>query len=117
MHEMAITENILQIVLAEAKKAGAGRVSKISLVIGELSAIEDASVQLYFEMLSDDTMAAGARLEFTHMAATLRCNACEHCYPKQGHSFICPRCGSDGMLTGDAKEFYVESIEVECADG
>ncbi len=113
MHEMTVTENMLNIVLAEAEKAGAKRVSKITLVIGELSSIIDDSVQLYFDMLSEGTPAAGALLDFTHIPATLRCRACGHIFPKHASNFTCPLCGGDGALTGDAKEFYVESIEVE----
>lgn len=113
MHEMAVTANILHLVLDETERAGASRVKKITLVIGELSSILDDSVQLYFDLLCEDTPAAGATLEFKRVAATLRCRNCGHTFTKQGSSFVCPACGGDGALTGDAKEFYIESIEVE----
>ncbi|HEX2949782.1 MAG TPA: hydrogenase maturation nickel metallochaperone HypA [Armatimonadota bacterium] len=113
MHEMAVTSNILDIVLTEAEKAGAAKVTRITLVIGELSSIIDESVQLYFDMLSEETLAAGAILDFHRIYATLRCRACGHTFKKQGSHFTCPLCGEQGMLTGDAKEFYIESIEVE----
>jgi hydrogenase nickel incorporation protein HypA/HybF len=113
MHEMAVTSNILSIVLAEAEKAGAARVTEITLVIGELSSIIDESVQLYFDILSKDTSAAGAKLEFKRIPATLRCSACRKTFHKKGSHFTCPFCGQAGVLTGDGKEFYIESIEVE----
>lgn len=113
MHEMAVTSNILDIVVAEAAKAGAARVAKITLVIGDLSSIIDESVQLYFDLLSKDTLAAGAALDFKRLPATLRCSSCGHTYAKHGSSFECPLCGHDGVLTGAGKEFYIESIEVE----
>ncbi|HEX2999685.1 MAG TPA: hydrogenase maturation nickel metallochaperone HypA [Armatimonadota bacterium] len=113
MHEMAITDNILHIALAEAEKAGAHRITGITLVIGELSSVVDDSVQFYFDFLSKDTIAEGAKLTFKRIPATLRCRACGKTYPKQESDFTCPSCGGDGMLTGDAREFYIESIEVE----
>ncbi|HEY3378858.1 MAG TPA: hydrogenase maturation nickel metallochaperone HypA [Armatimonadota bacterium] len=113
MHEMAVTDNMLQIVLAEAKRAEVAKVISITLVIGELSSIMDESVQLYFDMLSEETLAAGAQLIFQRIPATLRCRACGHTYPKAGTDFTCPQCAGEGALTGDAKEFYIESIEVE----
>ena len=114
MHEMAVTDNILQIILAEARKEGAARVTRITLVIGELSSIMDESVQLYFDMLCEGTLAEKAELVFHRVYATLRCQACAHIFSKQAHGFICPQCGGAGMLTGDAKEFYIESMEIEC---
>lgn len=113
MHEMAVTENILRIVLTQAESAGVSRVTKIGLVIGELSSIIDESVQMYFSLLSENTIAADAVLEFKHIPATLKCINCGHTFPKKDHHFTCPQCGGNSRFTGDAKEFYIEAIEVE----
>lgn len=113
MHEMAITASVIQLAVTEAEKAGASRITQITLVIGELSSILDDSVQLYFDMLSEGTLAAGATLAFIRHPATLRCRDCGRTFPKHGRQFTCPHCGGPGALTGDAKEFYIESIEVE----
>lgn len=113
MHEMAITENILNITVAEAKKVNASRVSKIILVIGDLSSIIDESVQMFFDLLSEGTIAEHAKLDFKRVHLTLYCVHCHHTYQRIGHLFTCPLCGQDGKLTGDAKEFYIEAIEVE----
>jgi hydrogenase nickel incorporation protein HypA/HybF len=113
MHEMAVTSNILQIVLAETERAGASRIDKITLVIGELSSIIDESVQLYFNMLSEGTPAAAAVLEFKRLPATLQCRDCGHRYAKHDSRFSCPLCEGEGRLTGDGKDFYIEAIEVE----
>jgi len=43
MHELAITQNMLDLVLEQAKKIGAERVGKINLVIGEMSGIVDGN--------------------------------------------------------------------------
>ena len=42
MHELAITENIIEVVTRHARQAGATHVLKIHLVIGELASIVDA---------------------------------------------------------------------------
>lgn len=113
MHELAVTESMLHVVVAEAERAGATRITRITLVIGELTSIIDESVQLYFDSMSEGTRAAGATLEFKYVHATLRCTACGQLFTKEGSGFTCPHCGGAGRLTGDAKEFYIESIEVE----
>jgi len=113
MHEMAVTGNILRIALTEAERIEATRITGITLVIGELSSILNDSVQLYFDLLSEGSIASGATLIFKRIPATLRCPACGLTYPKHGGRFACPACGADGRLTGNAKEFYIESMEVE----
>ncbi|MEI7831848.1 MAG: hydrogenase maturation nickel metallochaperone HypA [bacterium] len=113
MHELSVTQNMLELVLTEVDKTEAARVMNITLVIGELSSIFDESIQLYFDMLSEDTKAAGAQLIFRHIPASLCCTICDKVFPKTGSDFTCPECGGWARLIGDAKDFYIDSIEVE----
>lgn len=113
MHEYAVTQNILNIAVEEAQKAGASRVTQINLVIGDLSTIVDESVQLYFDLLSQDTPAREAKLVFRRIPAEFRCRECSHVYNKPAHGFDCPVCGSLGTPTGRGREFYIESLMVE----
>jgi hydrogenase nickel incorporation protein HypA/HybF len=48
MHEMVVTENILNIATRHALHAGAKRVTDIHITIGQLSSIVDDSVQFYW---------------------------------------------------------------------
>ena len=52
MHELGVTQNILQIALEHAQKAGAKKIHRIHLVIGGLSGVIDESVQFYFDFVS-----------------------------------------------------------------
>jgi hydrogenase nickel incorporation protein HypA/HybF len=113
MHEYAVTEGVLETVLAEAKKAGAAKVTEIRLVIGDLSTILDESVQMYFDIMSEGTMAQGAKLTFKRVATRLRCKACGKEFDKPLRGFDCPQCGGFSVTTGEGKEFYIESIDVE----
>ena len=113
MHEYAVTRNIVDIAVKEAAAAGAGSITEIRLVIGDLSSIIDESVSMYFEIISKGTAAEGARLLFKRVPAGMRCNKCGYHYDKPRSGFECPRCLSTGTLTGEGREFYVESLEVE----
>ncbi len=115
MHEFGVTQQLLQLVLAEAWRAEAKRIIGIKLVVGELTAIIDESVQFYFDMLSEGTAAQGAVLSFEHVAAEFRCSACHQPFTRQTgtYHFRCPACGGQGESTGKGKEFYVTSMEVE----
>jgi len=113
MHEYAVTKNIVDIVVEEAKRAGAGKVTEIRLVIGDLSSVFDESVNMYFDIISSGTPAHGAKLVFRRMPAKFVCTVCTLEFDKPLRGFDCPVCGGQGKLTGAGREFYIESIEVE----
>lgn len=113
MHEYAITQNIIDLAVEEAKKNDAKIIKNITLVIGELTSIIDESVQMYFDLLAEETIAKDAKLIFKNIKAQLRCNKCYKTFERQKSSFNCPYCEGLGRLTDIGKEFYIESIEVE----
>ncbi|MFA5072541.1 MAG: hydrogenase maturation nickel metallochaperone HypA [Nitrospirota bacterium] len=113
MHEYAVTQGMLQTVIQEATKAGASKITEIRLVIGDLSTIIDESVQMYFDIMSEDTIAQGAKLVFSRVKARFRCTVCGNDYEKPAKGFDCPTCGGMGLPTDIGKEFYIESIDVE----
>lgn len=114
MHELSITQNILDVVLAAAQRAGAPRVTAINLVIGELTSVVDDSVQFYFDFLSRDTLAAGAQLRFKRQMAAAACLDCGCQFDvRVPLPALCPACASPRLQVTGGREFLVESIEVE----
>jgi hydrogenase nickel incorporation protein HypA/HybF len=111
MHELPITENILQIALRHA--GDAKRITRINLVIGDLSAVIGESVQFYWDIISKGTIAEGATLHFERIRASFHCNDCENEFEPDGRVFECPQCGSDRVNLVAGREFLLESIEVE----
>jgi hydrogenase nickel incorporation protein HypA/HybF len=113
MHELAVTESIIEIVLRHARQAGATRVTRIDLLIGDLSSIVDDSVQFYFDMISKGTIAEGARLAFNRVPGRFRCWDCQATFAPDGRAYLCPECGGARVEVVAGREFRVESIEVE----
>jgi hydrogenase nickel incorporation protein HypA/HybF len=114
MHELAVTESILEIALRHGQAAGAARITDLHLVIGELSSIVDESVQFYWDIISEGTAAAGATLHFRRVPARLVCQVCGHDYsPRQ--TLPCPACGSADVRVTAGEEFYLEAIDVIAA--
>jgi len=111
MHELAVTENILNIALKHTPPGQ--RVSDVHLVIGQLSSIVDDSVQFYWDMVCENTPAAGAKLHFERIPAELQCLDCQQRYGFAKDDFACPACGSAHVRVVKGEEFYVEAIEVE----
>jgi hydrogenase nickel incorporation protein HypA/HybF len=113
MHELSVTESILEISLRHANDANAKRVTNLYLVVGQLASIVDDSVQFYWDIVSKGTIADGARLHFRRLPATLVCLDCNHQYNPDGNGFSCPECKSDHVKVISGDEFFMEAIDVE----
>ena len=73
MHELSITQSMLEIVLQQAEKAKAKKVTKINLIIGEMTGVVSDSVQFYLDILTKDTIAEGAQVSFTLVPSQGKC--------------------------------------------
>jgi hydrogenase nickel incorporation protein HypA/HybF len=113
MHELAITEGILNIATEHASKSNAARVTDIYLVIGRLSSIVDDSVQFYWDFVSKDTICQGSTLHFTTVPARLSCMDCQQEYTLDGELSACPSCSSSHIRVLSGEEFYLDSIAIE----
>ena len=58
------TQSMFDLVLEQARKAGAKKVEKINLVIGEITGVIGNCVQFYFDFISKGTLAEGVALSF-----------------------------------------------------
>ncbi len=113
MHELSVTESILEIALRHANTTNAKRITNLYLVIGQLASIVDDSVQFYWDIVSKDTIAAGATLHFKRLPAKLTCLDCNHQYDLDKKGFSCPNCQSDHVKVISGDEFYMEAIDIE----
>jgi hydrogenase nickel incorporation protein HypA/HybF len=116
MHELPITENILNIANNHAAQAGATRVTDLYLVIGQLSSIVDDSIQFYWDIISKGTLCQGALLHFQRIPAKLFCQNCGQTYTLQSELRACPHCQSIRVQVLEGEEFRLESIEIETED-
>lgn len=113
MHELAVTESILDIALKYAQQSSASRVTDLYIVVGHLSSIVDDSVQFYWEIISENTLCAGSKLHFQRVPAEMLCLDCQEPYPVDGELHPCPTCGSAKVKVVSGDQFYLDSIEIE----
>jgi hydrogenase nickel incorporation protein HypA/HybF len=113
MHELSITENILEIALRHAKQANAKKINTIYLAIGELASIIDDSVQFYWDIVAKDTIAEEAVLNFKRIPVTLQCQVCSMRFSPNEDDFSCPDCDSNNIKVVSGNEFYLDAIDVE----
>jgi len=113
MHELAITQSVLDIVLEHGKNSNANKITRINLVVGEMTGVVDECVRFYFDFISKDTMASEATLSFENVPAKAHCRHCDATFTWSGGHWICPSCQGDNLEVIAGRELYVESIEVE----
>lgn len=113
MHELSITESILNSAIDEAQKNNADRIVSIYLCMGEISSIVPECVQEYFDMLSEDTIAYGAKLYFTTLPVRIVCRDCGHEFSMKGLRLMCPECESRKVDIVQGREFYIDRLEIE----
>ena len=113
MHELAITQGLIELVLEHAKKAGAKKVLRVNVVAGELSGFVDECMQFYYEQLSKGTIAEEAKLEFKRVPTTGRCRECSKEFQIEDLNWVCPQCKSNNVQLVGGTELFVESIEVD----
>jgi hydrogenase nickel incorporation protein HypA/HybF len=113
MHELPVTQSILEISLRAAQAQNATRVTDIYLRIGQWATLVDDSVQFYWDTISEGTLAQGATLHFERIPTELLCLDCARLYQPVGGELLCPHCGSLRVQMRQGDEFQVDSIQIE----
>ena len=113
MHELPITQSILNIALSEAEKHGAKKINSIKIAVGIMGGMVPECIQEYFNLISEDTIAYGAKLIFRKIPAAFECTECGAETSADRIRFRCERCGSNRVKLLSGREFFVESIDIE----
>jgi len=113
MHELSIVDSLLTLALKNAEKANARKIVRIELVVGDYTGVMEDAVNYYFGFLSQDTIAAGAKIDYTHVPGQLRCRDCDLLFPLKKDSYRCPKCEGRRVEIVGGRELYIENMEVE----
>ena len=113
MHEMAIAQSLLEIIIQESRAHQVKRVFSVALKLGELSAVESESLRFCFELIAEGTIADGAALVIERVPVTCHCQDCSSEFSVEDLVFLCPSCGSRNVEVRSGKELSIESFEAE----
>lgn len=113
MHELSIVQALIEQVGAEVEKAGqSGRVIGLDVVVGRLSGVHVDALRLAFELLTPQTLVAGAALRIEERAAELHCHACGARQPTAELVLSCPICASPQITLEGGQDLLLQSIEL-----
>lgn len=110
MHELGITQNIVAIATEHAQGS---KVRRITLEIGQLSAIMPDAIRFCFEVCTQGTELAGASLEIIETPGLGSCRQCGANIPLVQPFGTCDRCGSTDLNLIRGQELTIKAMEVE----
>ena len=113
MHEMALTEGILQILQDQAKAQNYKRVKTVWLEIGELSHVDPDAIRFCFEAVTRDTIAAGAVLEIDRLPGTAWCHQCAQTVNISKLADPCPTCDGYQLQVTNGQDMRIRELEVD----
>lgn len=112
MHEMALSESVLQRIEANARSDGFTRVIAVHLEIGELAGVDSEAMRFSFDAVTRGTLAEAARLEITSLPGEAWCMPCGHCVEIARRLDPCPHCGSHQLQVTGGTDMLLKSLEV-----
>ena len=110
MHELSVASAVID---TATRHADGRPVTVVAVRVGGLRQVVPDSLRFYFEIVSRDTVCAGARLELIEVDPRLHCADCGREWEALYPGFRCPDCASGEVTVVGGEELQVEYIEVE----
>jgi hydrogenase nickel incorporation protein HypA/HybF len=108
MHELAVTQSIVDLV---RQHAGDAKVTSVRLRIGRLSGVTPQAVQFCFELVTAGTTLQDAELVIDEQPGLGHCGGCDADFSLADLVLLCP-CGSADVDMVSGRELTVVSMEV-----
>lgn len=113
MHEMALSEGVLQIVQDSARREGFARVRAVWLEIGALAGVDPEAMRFSFDAVTRGTVAERAALRIVDVPGKAWCMPCGEQVAVKQRFDACPHCGSHQLQVVAGDEMKVKELEVE----
>jgi hydrogenase nickel incorporation protein HypA/HybF len=108
MHELGLTQEILEMV---ARQANERQVRRVVLEIGKLSCVLPDAIRFCFDLCAAGTLAEGAELEITQPPGLGRCRQCGAEFALHSVLGRCA-CGSGDIEWLSGEELRIKAMEI-----
>jgi hydrogenase nickel incorporation protein HypA/HybF len=109
MHELGITQSIIDIAIEYAQGA---KVRRVTLEIGKLTAVLPTAIEFCFDACCRGTVLEGAILEIIEKPGLARCRQCGKQVPVELPFGVCD-CGSVNLELLQGQELQLKELETE----
>jgi hydrogenase nickel incorporation protein HypA/HybF len=108
MHELSITESIVE---ACAERAGGARVNRVTVAIGRLTCVMPDALRFWYDVCTEGTCLAGSELEIVEIPGRARCRICGEELELDDLLTAC-RCGSYNLELTAGEDLRIKEMEV-----
>ena len=112
MHEMSLTQAVVD---AVTEKLGDAEVTQVRLEIGKLSGVVVDSIRFCFDLVTEGTTLAGARLVVDEPVGQARCRECTTEFEVDDPIVLCPTCDGSNVDVRSGRDLRIISVEVRTA--
>lgn len=115
MHEMALTHDVVDFILAESARRGGVEVAAVRLTVGEGRDVITELFDGLFHYLTRGTPAADAAITIERIPFRVRCRKCGELFGLDVYdesTWVCPSCGMPrNYELASGMEFTIDTIE------
>ena len=111
MHEASIVDELLRVAEDHAREAGMVRIRRMKLRIGMFRMVVPELLKAAFDVMSQETIAAGAELDMEIIPLIARCGPCDREVAIEDYVFYCPTCGAPLTEIISGKEMDLMELE------
>lgn len=112
MHELSIAHSLVEIAQDAAMEVKATKVEVVNLRIGALSGVVKDALLFSYDIVIEDTILAGSRLEIEELPVIVNCASCNIQTTLAGvQQFRCQQCNQPTADIVQGKELEISSLE------
>jgi hydrogenase nickel incorporation protein HypA/HybF len=114
MHEASVAMSVIEIAERHCRDAGYSKVSSIDLRIGKGSGVLPDALEMAFDIVKLETMAAEAVLNIEAIPLGGKCRACGETFTTDDQFILaCPSCQATDLCLEQGREMDIIEIEVD----
>lgn len=112
MHEVSIMAQTLEIALENAYNQSAKKIHRLKMRIGAMSGVVPEALTFAFDVVTEGTIAEGAKLEIEIVPVICYCLHCQIEFQPLDLFYECPQCLSLSNKIIAGREIELTSLEV-----
>ena len=113
MHEMSLTESLVDLIETEREKQGFSRVRTVRVAIGALGHVDPDAVCFCFDAVARGTVVEGARLDIRTVPGQAWCLDCAKMVCLADRMAACPECGAYRLQVTGGDDLRLDELEVD----
>lgn len=113
MHELALTQSIVDLVVERARAERLHTVTRVVVEVGAAAGVDPEALRFCFDVVVGGTMAREAELVIEPLPLLARCRSCRQEFEPTTRLAPCPACRRTGTDLVGGRELRVTSFDGE----